>query len=76
MHLKLGAHLSWYAPGRRYAIDIPLPGPTLLRDVVQGLNLPRGEIAIAAVNGVLVSIDEACVVDTDRVALHPPIGAG
>lgn len=76
MHLRLGAHLSWYAPQRLAALDIPLPGPTALREVALALNLPLEEIAIAAVNGELVALDSAQVVDTDRVMLAPPIGAG
>lgn len=76
MRVHLGAHLSWYAPGRQSTLDIALAVPTPLRQVAEGLNLPLGEIALAVVNGERVAIETACVTDADRVVLHPPIGAG
>lgn len=76
MRVNLGAHLSWYVPGRRSTLDIALPATTSLRRVAESLNLPLGEIAIAVVNGERVVLETACVNDSDRVVLHPPIGAG
>lgn len=76
MRLRLGAHLSWYAPQRQSTLELTLARPTALREVALGLNLPLGEIALAAVNGQLVDLHEAQVTDADQVALYPPIGAG
>lgn len=76
MRLHLGAHLSWYDPQRRSTFELALDGPTPLAEIARSLDLPRGEIAIAAVNNQIVSFDEACVVDGDSVHLYPPVGAG
>lgn len=76
MKLHLGGHLSWYDPQKRAWQEIPLPEPIALRELVLRLGLPAGEIATAAVNGQLVTLQTARVADTDRVELFPPIGGG
>lgn len=76
MHLRLGGHLSWYDPQKRSSFEVSLVQPTLLMDVVQKLGLPVGEIAMAVVNGQVVSMDQTRLMDEDRVELYPPIGGG
>ncbi len=76
MRLHLGGHLSWYEPQRRAWLDVPLPAPAALSDVIAALALPPGEIAVAAVNGRAVELAEARVCDADRVELYPPVGGG
>lgn len=76
MRIHLGAHLSWYVADRRADVDIDVPRPTPLTAVLARLAVPAGEVALAAVNGELVSLAEAQVCNGDRIALHPPIGAG
>ncbi len=76
MRIHLGAHLSWYVPGRRSTVEIDVPESTPLATVLHRLDVPTGEVAIAAVNGELVSLFDACVSNGDRVIVHPPIGAG
>ena len=76
MRLHLGGHLSWYDPQKRSWLELRLPEPMALIELVHQLKLPLEEIAISVVNGRAVSLDEACVSDGDRVELHPPIGGG
>ena len=76
MQLRLGAHLAWYVPERESTLQIDLVGPTPLRRVAEGLNLPLGEIALLTVNDQLTSLDAALVCDEDCVALYPAICAG
>lgn len=40
------------------------------------VGLPRGEIAIAAVNGTLVPLENTQVLDSDQVELYPPVDGG
>jgi sulfur carrier protein ThiS len=76
MRLHLGGHLSWYDPQKRSWLELSLSEPVALIELVCQLELPVGEIAISAVNGQVVSLEEARVSDGDRVELYPPIGGG
>ncbi len=76
MHLHLGGHLSWYDPQKRSQFEIQLTEPIQLIELVVQLGVPPAEIAIVAVNGAAVSLEETRVSDTDRVELFPPIGGG
>lgn len=76
MQIYLGGHLSWYDRQKRSKFEIRLNQPALLLSIVQRLGVPEGEIAIAAVNGSLVPLADARVVDSDRVELFPPVGGG
>jgi len=57
-------------------MEIHLDKPIPLIDLVATLKLPSAEIAIAAVNGTLVSLHDALISDEDHVELHPPCGGG
>ena len=76
MRLHLGGHLAWYDPQKRSWLELPLPDPTSLVELVRQLGLPEGEIAVVAVNGRAVSLEDALVSDGDRVELYPPLGGG
>jgi len=45
-------------------------------DLVQRLGLPRGEIALVAVNGCVVDPATALLAPGDKVEFYPPIGGG
>lgn len=76
MRLHLGGHLNWYDPQRRSWLDLPLSETTSLVELVHRLGLPLDEIAVVAVNGRAVSLDDAQVSNGDRVELYPPVGGG
>ncbi len=76
MKLRLGGHLSYYLPGRPNRLELRLEQPTRLADLLKKLGVPAGEVAIAAVNGELVELEQAVVNDTDAVEIHPPMGGG
>ena len=76
MHLHLSGHLSWYDPQKRSRLEIPVPEPMRLIDLLEQLGVPPVEIAIVSVNGNAADVETARVCDTDRVDLYPPIGGG
>ncbi|MDE3092045.1 MAG: MoaD/ThiS family protein [Chloroflexota bacterium] len=76
MRLHLGGHLSWYDPQKRSWLDIRLSEPTRLSALLDRLGVPVAEIAVAAVNGAAVALEDARVTDSDRVELFPPVGGG
>ena len=76
MRLHLGGHLAWYDPQKRTDVELDLSEPIPLLQLLDQLRVPRAEVAIAAVNGTAVTIEDARVSDDDRIALFPPVGGG
>ncbi len=76
MRVHLGGHLSWYNPSKRSWLDLQLPQAIRLLDLLQKLGVPPAEVALAVVNGQLVSIEDTRVTNGDRVELYPAIGGG
>lgn len=77
MQITLGGHLDFYDEHKRSCFDMPLAGPIPLSDLIEQLNLPRGEIAICVLNGTAVpSFDGVLVSDEDKLALYPYVGGG
>jgi hypothetical protein len=85
--VHLGGHLSWYNPDRRAWLKLDPPtipvrrweeqaGSLTPAVVAQHLGLPRGEIALVAVNGRIVGLDAALPALCERVEFYPAIGGG
>jgi hypothetical protein len=74
--VHLGGHLSYYAARRRSNFEVHLAQPTPVIELVRSWGVPAGEIFLTAINNVLVDLNDAVVVDTDHLALYPPIGGG
>jgi sulfur carrier protein ThiS len=87
VRVHLGGHLSWYDPARRSWLE--LQPATILKNGLDGpsgpltpahlsrsLGLPRGEIALVAVNGHIVDPDAVTLAPGDTVEFYPPIGGG
>jgi sulfur carrier protein ThiS len=87
--VHLGGHLNWYDPDKRAWLE--LGTRTLLEastsqegqsgvltpaGVARHLGLPRGEIALVAVNGRVVNLEAVVLTPDDRVEFYPPIGGG
>ena len=75
MRIHLGGYLSFFSAGRT-DLDVPVPEPARLRDVLLGLGLPPGEVYLAVVNSQLVDPADAFVSDQDEVKLYPPVDGG
>jgi sulfur carrier protein ThiS len=76
VRVHLGGHLNWYDPQKRAWLELHSAGPISLLDLAGQLGLPVGEIALVAVNGRPVGLDNAFVSDADKVEFYPPIGGG
>jgi len=76
VQLHLGGHLSWYDPQKRPRLEIKLAEPVSLMSLLEQLNVPAAEIAVATVNRVAVALQDAQVSDSDSVELFPPVGGG
>ena len=76
MKLHLGGHLSFYEPQRRAWVDLALPAPQSLPDLLADLGIPLGEVALIVINGELAQEDKPILTDKDQVELYPPMGGG
>jgi sulfur carrier protein ThiS len=75
MRIYLGGYLTFYAAGQSW-VEVDVPAPARLRDILQRVNIPMGEIFLTAVNGTVANPDEVQVVQTDEVRLYPPVDGG
>ena len=76
MRVHFGGHLVYYQAERQPWAEIHIPGPLLLDQVIDQLRIPRGEIAISAVNGEAVDARTYLVTDSDEVQFFPPTNGG
>lgn len=76
MRVHLGGHLNWYDPEKRAWVELHLPEPIALLELMQHLHVPLAEVAVVAVNGSLVEPEQGVVADSDRVEFFPPVGGG
>lgn len=76
MRIHLNGHLNWYEKNKRSRFEVELAGQTRLVDLLARLAIPQGEVAIAVVNGEMVSLQDAVVVGTDEMKLYPPSSGG
>jgi sulfur carrier protein ThiS len=76
MKLYLGGFYRHYRPQDGNWLEVSLPAPQPLRDVLTGLGIPPGEIALVVINHTAVELDAAIVSDEDEVRLYPPVGGG
>ena len=76
MILRLGGHLSFYAPQKASELEMEIPARTPLVELLQRLNVPTDEVALVVINGEQVELKDAYICNQDRVQLFPPIGGG
>lgn len=76
MRLHLGGQFSFYFPDHPRQLEIQLEGPVRLSDVLTGLGIPLAEINLVTVNGELVDLQEATVLQFDEVKIYPPVSGG
>lgn len=76
MNLHLGGHLSFYEPQRRSWVEFPLQAPQSLPDLLAGLGIPPGEVALVVINGALAQEEAPIIAENDLVELYPPMGGG
>lgn len=76
MKLHLGGHLNFYGPQHRAWVDLALAAPQRLEEVLAGLGIPPGEVALVVINGALAQEEAPVFSDKDQVELYPPMGGG
>jgi len=76
MELHLGGHLAFYDAEKRTRRTVHVEEETALVELLGRLGIPAAEVGLAAVNREVVRLEEARVVDSDRVDLYPPMDGG
>ena len=76
MILRLGGHLSFYAPQKASELELEVPARLPLAELLQRLHVPENEVALVVINGQHVELNDAYICNQDRVQLYPPIGGG
>lgn len=76
MQLFLGGNLDFYAPNRQSQLEVTLPQPTRLVELLGRLGIPPGEVHLVIVNGESVDPDTAVLTDEDQVKLFSAVGGG
>ena len=76
MRLHLGGFFSFYIPQHPQWVEVELTEPRPLRQVLEVLGIPIGEVNLTVVNRELVELSEAVVTNDDEVRIYPPMGGG
>ncbi|NPV09374.1 MAG: hypothetical protein HPY83_15620 [Anaerolineae bacterium] len=64
-----------HAAGGEPQREMRVPSGTRIRDLIDMLGLPQGEVSIVSRYGALASKDDV-LRDGDAIGLYPPIGGG
>jgi len=76
LKLHLGGHLSFYELQHRTWVELSLAAPQRLEDLLAGLGIPPGEVALVVINGALTQEEAPIISENDQVELYPPMGGG
>lgn len=76
MKLYAGGHLTFYMPGHKHSLELPLSEATPLREILARVGIPLAEVALTALNGEQVEMDTALVSDTDVVRIFSSVDGG
>lgn len=76
MKLYLGSYFAFFTPDRRHWIELEVPSPVPLAEVLAGLGVPAAEVHLVVVNNEAMETTDLLVSDGDVVRLFPPVGGG
>jgi len=76
MRLSVGGYLGFYLPGFKRGLELELPQPTPLLEILANLGIPPAEVHLAVVNGQNEIPGEALISDSDEVKLFSAVDGG
>jgi hypothetical protein len=76
MRIYLGGHLNFYHPEKEKWLEIELPQPKPLIDVLGAADIPLGEVHLVVIDSEKVELQSAHVSDHDEVKLYSAVGGG
>jgi len=63
-------------PGRKHALEISLREPTPLSEILSQVGIPLPEVALVAINGEMVEVENTIVRDEDHVRVFSAVNGG
>ncbi|MBL7162569.1 MAG: MoaD/ThiS family protein [Anaerolineales bacterium] len=76
MQIYLGGHLNFYHSRKENWLEVKLEQPTLLKDIIDGLDIPLGEVYLVVVNDEIADLQETIIAEQDEVKLFSAVGGG
>ena len=76
MRIYLGGHLNFYHPQKENWLEVEVNQPTLLKDVLEDVGIPLGEVYLVVVNGETEDLQAAMISSRDEVKVFSPVGGG
>ena len=76
MKLYLGSYFAFFTSGREHWVEVDIPNPTPLTEILSALGVPAGEVHLVVVNDELLESTDTLISDGDVVRLYPAIGGG
>ena len=76
MKLYLGSYFSFFTPDHLHWVEVEIPHPTRLTDILSELGVPAAEVHLVVVNDQALETTDTPVSNDDTVRLYPPTNGG
>ena len=76
MRIFLGGHLNFYHPKKEKWLMVELEDSRPLAGILDEAGIPLAEVQLVAVNGEVLALENAVVVDGDQVKVFSAVGGG
>ena len=76
MKLYLGSYFAFFTPDSRHWVELEIPYPTRLTDILSELGVPAAEVHLVVVNDQALETTDTLVSNHDTVRLYPPTNGG
>lgn len=76
MKLYLGSYFTFFTQDRSHWVEMELPRPTRLADILAELGVPAAEVHLAVIDGRVLESTDTFVSDEDTVRLYPAVNGG
>jgi sulfur carrier protein ThiS len=76
MKLYLGSYFAFFTPDHRHWVEVEIPHPTQLTDILSELGVPAAEVHLVVVNDQALETTDTLVSNADTVRLYPPTNGG
>ncbi len=76
MKLYLGNYFTFFTRDRSHWMEMELPHPTRLTDILTELGIPAAEVYLVVINDQILESTDAFVTNEDTVRLYPPVNGG
>jgi sulfur carrier protein ThiS len=76
MKLYLGSYFAFFTPDHHHWVELEIPHPTQLTDILSELGVPAAEVYLVVVNDQALETTDTLVSNDNTVRLYPPTNGG